>query len=213
MSECVVGSRLVECLSAPRSKFLAGFESEFVFGFRLEVRQVDLRGAFFAGGHVLRNHRRVPVNILGIGDAFGHAGQARDFFVTCPGFNDRSTPRGADESDRHIDGLVDFASEVVADRREVPDGLGRTGLPLADHVVLWITGHGGGSRNIEKPDAGVVGCFDFGFGFGRFVNAHFHVGLAGAKPDFAHEDVDEANGLIASLDGHRQRTFAAFEAR
>ena len=112
-------------MQALRGAFFAGFESEFVVGFRLEVRLVDLRGAFFLGGHVFRNHRRVAVNILGYGDAFGHAGQARDFFVARPGFNDSPAPRGADESDRHVDGLVDFASEVVTDGREVPDGLGR----------------------------------------------------------------------------------------
>ena len=61
--------------------------------------------------------------------------------------------------------------------------------------------HGGGARNVKKPDVGVVGCVDFGFAVGRFVNGHFHVGLAGAEPDLAHEDVGEANGLIASLNG------------
>ena len=212
-SEFVVGSRLVERLTALRGSFLAGFESNFIFGFRLEVRQVDIRRTFFLGGHVLRNHRRVAVNILGFGDALVHAGQARDFFVTRPCFNDRSAPRGVDEPDRHFDGLVDFASEVVPDGREVSDGLGRTGLPLAADVGLWIAGHGGGARNVKKPDVGVVGCFDFGFAVGRLVNSHFHVGLAGAEPDLAHEYVGEANCLIASLNGHCQRTFAAFEGR
>ena len=212
-SEFVVGSGLVERLTASRGAFLAGFESEFVIGFRLEVRQVDLRGAFFLGVHVFRNHHRIAVNILGFGDALGHAVQSRDFFVARPGFDDRSAPRGADESDRHVDGLVDFASEVVPDRREVADGLGRTGLPLADDVVLRIAGQDRGARNVKEPDVGMVGCFDFGFAVGRLGNAHFHVGLAGAEPDLAHEDVGQANCLFASFSGHRQRTFATFEGR
>ena len=114
-SEFVVGSRLAKRLPTIRRAFFAGFESEFVLGFRLEVRLVNLRRAFLLGGHVLRNHRRVAVNILGFGDAFGHAGQARDFFVARPGFNDSPAPRGVDESDRYFDGLVDFTSEVVPD--------------------------------------------------------------------------------------------------
>ena len=57
-----------------------------------------------------------------------------------PGFNDRAAHGGVDQTYGDIDAFVEFTSEVITDGREVPDGLRRTGLPLADGVVLRIDG-------------------------------------------------------------------------
>jgi len=57
----------------------------------------------------------------------------------------------------------------------------------------------------------MIGGGDRGFGVVRIAEGPGHVGLAGAHPDFAHEDVLHFNGVVAALDGERDGIHRSLE--
>src|SRR4030095_6276207 len=65
-----------------------------------------------------------------------------------------SSPRGMNEADGHLQFLMQFADEVIADGGKGRDGIRRANMPLANAIII----HGVARRlcHGEHPDLGVV---------------------------------------------------------
>ena len=133
-----------------------------------------------------------------------------------PRLNVGSTPCGRDETDRYIEVLHQFASEEIAACAEEFDGFRRADLPAGTVLVgkRIIRAHAAHQEGVVQTDARVIGVRNFFFvirgapELSAAVDGHFHVGLSGAHPDFADENVVEhlRRYAFGSADFHDVRT-------
>ena len=118
--------------------------------------------------------------------------------LTHPNFRRRPTPRGVNDADRHIEGALDIASEVISDGREVTDLLRTARLPLGRNVV------DGGERpefwNRVKTQQRIGGLGDFGLGFEGCAHGPLHVRLATGDPHLADQHIADLDPILGTLD-------------
>ena len=115
-----------------------------------------------------------------------------------PGFGSAAAPGVVDESDGDVEHLMEDAAVEEADGAEVADSCWGAGLPGAFEVGLGFLG--ADLRDGDEADVGEFCGGDFEVGVPGGADGPLHVGLAGAEPDFADEDVGEVAGGGA-LDG------------
>ena len=85
-----------------------------------------------------------------------------------------------------------MAAEIVGGGREpapaaLGDGLRGTEIPIGLDVRLWFSAEFFG--NLEETDLWMIGCGDLRFWVEAETDAHFHIRLPRAEPDFADEHV------------------------
>ena len=119
-----------------------------------------------------------------------------------PGFDGRAADGSVDQSDGHADFAVDLAAEEEERRGKTADGFGRALLP---EPFAFGGGRGGMGRRLAiVPDERQLGARLLGREVVGRLHGHRHVGLAGAEPDFADEDVLHLE-LVSVLAGDGQR--------
>ena len=140
-----------------------------------------------------------------VGDVFGpslaDAGEARctrERGRTEPSFHRRATDGAVDDADWYVEFLKQIAREKIADRRESTDGFRCGDFPAGSFYGVCRSG-GDGLRDTDVADeretcARDLGrrAIDAGVGLPRAracIDGEFHVGLAGAEPDFADDHV------------------------
>jgi hypothetical protein len=90
------------------------------------------------------------VNILSFGDTFRHVGQAGDFLLARPGFNDRAAIGGIDKANRDGGTLMDFASEVEYPTAE------KFGMVSGEQACHWPTMSSWGSMAMGSMGRGTL---------------------------------------------------------
>ena len=133
-----------------------------------------------------------------------------------PRLNVGSAPCCRDEADGNIEVLHQLASEEVAACAEEFDGFRRADLPAGTVLVgkRIIRAHAAHQEGVVQTDARVIGVRNFFFvirgapELSAAVDGHFHVGLSGAHPDFADENVVEhlRRHVVGSADLHGMRS-------
>ena len=97
---------------------------------------------------------------------------------------------------------MQLPAEEVADGRKAANGFGGAGLPFSFKIALRLLRADLGNRDV--PNLRVVGGEFFQARIFGAVDAPLHVGLSGAKPNFADQNVLELEGVF-SLDFERVR--------
>ena len=127
----------------------------------------------------------------------------REPFRRRPGINPGTAPVGTDQTDRHLQLLLQIPAEEITDRRKRTDRLRRTHLPGRFHIVERRTTHF--VRHLEQTDLRVVGRGDFRIAVDAGHRAPLHIGLPGAEPDFADQDIRQFE-TVPALHRQSQRT-------
>ena len=135
-------------------------------------------------------------SILPVSEHFGGAGTLFECFAARPGFDTRATPGGVDQTDRHLQHLMQVTAKKVTHRGELSH-IGAGGLfPHAFAVGLWR--HAWTAFDIEHADLRMIGGGDFLLSLAGLLHRQLHVRLPGADPHFADEDVLEGNRVFSS---------------
>ncbi len=167
------------CLFGSGGEGGVGFLDRFDLG--LPGFFAGLEGGFFDDG--------VPAveELFPVFEHLGGAGALIEGDAAGPGLDAGAAPGGVDESDGDFEGAVEVAAKVVGDGGELPCRGGRGGRPGA--LAIGLGRHGGGALQAEHANLGEVGGGDLLLGVGGLLDGPLHVGLAGADPDLANEDV------------------------
>ena len=107
-----------------------------------------------------------------------------------------------DQTDRNSRLLVHLASEIITDRREILDSLGRAGSPgNTTDLGAWRGRHR--ATHLEQADQREIRLLEIVRPVACSQHP-FHVGLAAANPDITHEDIVQRE-LVLARDGHGRR--------
>ncbi|HXT13464.1 MAG TPA: hypothetical protein VN873_18065 [Candidatus Angelobacter sp.] len=135
-----------------------------------------------------------------------------------PGLDARAAPGGFNEADGDVQVGVNFAAEEITGGGKL-GGFERVRIAGAPGAELFeIVERRGGKLffHFEEPDVRVVAGGEFFRGIeagllaGLVADGFFHVRLAGAKPDFADQNVGERFGF-AGLNDERLREESGVE--
>ena len=105
-----------------------------------------------------------------------------------PRLDARASPVTTDETNGHIQFLLQMPAKIVTHRREVGHDLGRAGLPTTRFYIA-LRSSTRDMRNLNMTNQRMVAVGNLFLGIGRATHRPLHVGLAGAKPNFAHEHI------------------------
>ena len=160
---------------------------------------------FGCSGFIFRlEFRRVLEDAVDCELFAGSAG-ARVSVVTDPRLDRRAAPACADEADRHIDVFLKLAAEVESHRAERRGGFRGTAFPArTDDFALDDPRRDiFFRRRVVEADLRIIRLSGFFFPVlggpetSFAVNGHFHVGLAGCKPDVSDQNVFEHDRFAA----------------
>ncbi len=144
-----------------------------------------------------------------VGEAAGDVGEGGvgfDFFAGGPGEGVGAAPGGLDEADMDAGEVgEEAAGEVIGDGGEGAGVFWGAEGPGGGEV--FEGGEAGSAVDFEEVDFGEACALDFAFAFTGLGEFPFHVGLAGAEPDFA--DVEAGAGDLGVADGDDEGVGAA----
>ena len=137
-------------------------------------------------------------------------GNALESFRGGPWFDTGAAPVGSNQANGNIQLLLDSKGEIVTHRGKIPHCLGSTGFPTGSvHIILGLVL--GVVRDFDVANSGVISQSDFGRGVIGDVDGPFHIRLARAEPNFAHEYIVKLDGGCAL--GGKGKGLAHFASR
>ena len=98
------------------------------------------------------------------------------------------------QPDRHLERCLHVDAKVIGGGTKILGGLRRAGGPLSLAILLRLLGPQMGNR--EQMDFWTVGLGQVFLGVLAGADAHLHVRLARADPDFAKENVRDRNPVF-----------------